>query len=139
MKKVRNSRGKDSMLPDKNNMSKIKRRNEEVKEEDVEEEPVEEESVEDIDEISVEEFMDLPEAITGRVTKVDYEKVTTAILGKPMPVSNVSKLMLEHSENKATVYASEVKRFLDSLPKKGYTVLFRSKDGRRWVLVRKKK
>jgi len=106
-----------------------------MSEDEMEEAPVEETSEE---EISVEEFLELPEAVPGRATKVNYDAVLKEILGKPIPVKRVGEIMLENSVDKPTVYPSEITRFLKSLTKKGYEVLFRSKDGKRWVLVRKK-
>jgi hypothetical protein len=92
---------------------------------------------EEIDEISVDEFMELPEA-SGRTTKVDYNTVINTILGKPILLTDVRNLMLANSSDKATVYSSEVTRFLNTLPKKGYKVVFRVKGGKRMVLVQKK-
>lgn len=91
-----------------------------------------------VEEVSVDEFLKLPPAPVGRATKVDYSKVMKKILGKPMPVSMIGELMLKFSVGKEKVYASEVTRFLGTLPKKGYSVEFRTgPDNKRWVLVRR--
>jgi hypothetical protein len=93
---------------------------------------------EEIEEVSVEDFLKLPEAVSGRARMVDYDAVTKEILGNPVSVKHVGELMMKHSSGKNTVYASEVTRFLSSLVKKGYEVVLKTKEGKRWVLVRKK-
>src|SRR3989304_2781120 len=86
-------------------------------------------------EMTAEKFLQLPEAISGRQTKVDYDAVIAELLDKPVPIKQVSETMLKCSIDKTTVYPSEVKRFLDNLYKKGYQVIYRNHNGKKWVLI----
>jgi hypothetical protein len=87
--------------------------------------------------MSAEAFLNLPEAVDGRQTKVDYDEVIKRLAGKPVPMKMVSQIMLECSSDKQTVYPSEVKRFLENLYKKGYKVVYRNNSGKKWVLISK--
>lgn len=103
-----------------------------------EEEELEEEEAEE-PEISVEEFLKMQDAPSGRVTKVDYDAVLKAIEGKPVRMKTLKDLILSNSVDKANVYPSEIQRWLNNLKKAGYNVLVKwdNRTRERWVLVRK--
>lgn len=92
--------------------------------------------------ISIEKFRQLPEDAKQRGKKVDYAKVIKAVLGKPMTIRGIQKLMLEHSRDKEKVHYSEATRFLKTLEKQGYKITTKWKVNNRggsskYILVQK--
>lgn len=74
------------------------------------------------EDITLEEFEALPDT-RGEVSKVDYDAVIEAILGKPVSVKSIMELMKEYSTGKKRVYYSEATGFIDRLTgRKGFKV-----------------
>ena len=85
-------------------------------------------SKEKIEEIDINTFMALEDVPEGfKRAKIDYDAVLDSIVGKPMSVAGIRKVMLANaSEGKDKVYYSEVTGFLTRLSKHGYKVDKRS-------------